>query len=166
MTPMPSAASVADLGRRARGAARGAARSVTHPRRGARRTVLHTIAQLPHYARLLAGLMTDRRVSALDKTLVGLALAYLLLPLDFIPDAIPFLGQVDDVFLVMTALQRLVDHAGRTVLRDHWTGARADLRALDIAAVVSAAAFFLPGRTKRSLGGLLARGARSVRGRR
>ena len=156
---MPSAASVADLGRRA-------VKNVTHPRRGARRTVLHTIALLPHYARLLAGLMTDRRVAVLDKALVGLALAYLLLPLDFIPDAIPFLGQVDDVFLVMTALQRLVDHAGRTVLRDHWSGSRADLRRLDIAAVVSAAAFFLPGRTKRSLGGLLARGARSVRGRR
>jgi uncharacterized membrane protein YkvA (DUF1232 family) len=145
---MPSAASVAGLGRRAM-------KSVSSPRRGARRTVLHTIAQLPHYARLLAGLMTDRRVSALDKTLVGLALAYLLLPLDFIPDAIPFLGQVDDVFLVMTALQRLVDHAGRGVLRDHWSGPRADLRRLDIAAVVSAAAFFLPGRTKRSLASLV-----------
>jgi uncharacterized membrane protein YkvA (DUF1232 family) len=107
--------------------------------------------------------MTDRRVSALDKALVGMALAYMLLPLDFIPDAIPFLGQVDDVFLLMTALQRLVDRSGRSVLRDHWTGSRADLRKLDIAAVVSAAAFFLPGRMKRNLAGLVAAG---VRGRR
>lgn len=135
-----------------RGAA--AARDLA-PRRGARRTVVGVIAQLPHYARLLAGLMTDRRVSTLDKAFVAAALAYLILPLDFIPDAIPFLGQVDDVFLVMTALQRLVDRAGRRILRDHWTGTRADLAGLDIGAAVSAAAFFLPGRMKRSLTSLL-----------
>jgi uncharacterized membrane protein YkvA (DUF1232 family) len=152
VNPPSSVASVADRGRRA---ATRVARRAAGPRRGARRTVLHTLAQLPHYARLLAGLMTDRRVSRLDRALVGIALAYLLLPLDFIPDALPFLGQVDDVFLVMTALQRLVDHAGRAVLRDHWTGSRADLRRLDVAAVVSAAAFFLPGRMKRNLRGLL-----------
>jgi uncharacterized membrane protein YkvA (DUF1232 family) len=147
-------ASPLDAARKAGGRARARVRGAM-PRRGARRTVMGVIGQLPHYARLLAGLMMDRRVSRLDKALVAAALAYLLLPLDFIPDAIPFLGQVDDVFLVMTALQRLVDHAGRRVLRDHWTGSRADLAALDIAAVVSAAAFFLPGRMKRNLTSLL-----------
>ncbi len=149
MNPLPSAKTVRQAGRRT-------AERVLRPRRGARRTVLGVIGQLPHYARLLAGLMTDRRVSAIDKTLVGLALAYLLLPLDFVPDFIPFLGQVDDVLLLMTALQRLVDRSGRAVLRAHWTGSRADLRQLDIPAVVSAAAFFLPGRMKRNLRGLLA----------
>lgn len=150
MTPALSLEAARKAGSRARARVRGAM-----PRRGARRTVTGVIAQLPHYARLLAGLMMDRRVSGLDKALVAAALAYLLLPLDFIPDAIPFLGQVDDVFLVMTALQRLVDHAGRRILRDHWTGSRADLARLDIAAVVSAAAFFLPGRMKRNLTSLL-----------
>lgn len=147
--PLPAA------GRVARDAGRRASAGIARPRRGARRTVGGVIRQLPHYARLLAGLMTDPRVSKIDRTLVGLALAYLILPLDFIPDAIPFLGQVDDVFLLMTALQRLVDNAGRQVLRRHWTGSRADLRALDIAAVVSAAAFFLPGRMRKNLKGLL-----------
>jgi len=147
-------ASPLEAARRAGGRVRARARDAM-PRRGAKRTVMGVIGQLPHYARLLAGLMMDRRVSRLDKALVAAALAYLLLPLDFIPDAIPFLGQVDDVFLVMTALQRLVDRAGRRILRDHWTGSRADLAALDIAAVVSAAAFFLPGRMKRNLKSLL-----------
>lgn len=150
MTPASPLAAARKLGGRTRTRARGVA-----PRRGARRTVLGVITQLPRYARLLAGLMTDRRVSGVDKALVGMALAYLLLPLDFIPDVIPFLGQVDDVFLVMTALERLVARAGRRVLRDHWTGSRAELARLDIAGVVSAAAFFLPGRMKRSLRGLL-----------
>ena len=156
MTPASPLEAARKAGGRARARVRGAVplRSAT-PRRGARRTILGVIGQLPQFARLLAGLLTDPRVSRLDKTLVGLALAYLLLPLDLIPDAIPFLGQVDDVFLVMTALQRLVDRAGRRVLRDHWTGSRADLARLDIAAVVSAAAFFLPGRMKRNLRSLL-----------
>lgn len=156
MTPASPLEAARRAGGRARARVRGVLpRSGAAPRRGARRTVLGVIGQLPQYARLLAGLLTDRRVSRLDKTLVGLALAYLLLPLDFIPDAIPFLGQVDDVFLVMTALQRLVNRAGRRVLRDHWTGSRADLARLDIPAVVSAAAFFLPGRMKRNLRSLL-----------
>ena len=152
MSPLPSAASVRDLGRDLGRRAKG---RVLGPRRGARRTVAGVIGQLPHYARLLAGLMGDRRVSALDKVLVGAALAYMLLPADFIPDFIPFMGQVDDVFLLMTALQRLVDRAGRSVLREHWTGPTRELRRLDIPAVVSAAAFFLPRRMKRNLRGLL-----------
>lgn len=152
MSHHPSVESMRDLGKRVR-------KRVVAPRRGARRTIGHVIGLLPHYARLLAGLMTDHRVSTLDRLLVGAALAYLLLPLDFIADYIPFLGQVDDVFLLMTALQRLTAHAGRRVLRDHWTGSARDLRHLDIPAVVNAAAFFLPGRMRRSLLGLLRPGA-------
>lgn len=127
------------------------------PRRGAKRKVSEILSQLPHYGRLLAGLLTDRRVPALDKALVGMALAYLLLPLDFIPDYIPFLGQVDDVYLIMVTLKRLVAHAGPRVLADHWTGDMRELRRLDIAGVVQAAAFFLPGRMRRNLRGLLRR---------
>ena len=155
MTPASPLAAARKAGGRARARVRDAIPGDLAPRRGARRTVLGVIGQLPQYARLLAGLMTDARVSKLDRALVGVALAYLLLPLDLIPDAIPFLGQVDDVFLVMTALQRLVDRAGRRVLRDHWTGTRGELARLDIAGAVSAAAFFLPGRMKRNLRGLL-----------
>lgn len=114
------------------------------PRRGAKRTLLGTIRQIPNYLRLLAGLLTDRRVSALDKVLVGAAIAYVLSPFDLIPDVVPFLGQVDDVFLVTTAVQRLITHAGRRVLLDHWTGDRAELSDLNVERVVGAAAFFLP----------------------
>lgn len=149
MTPISAADYTLRLRRRR-------ARSVAAaPRSGARRAVTDVIRQLPHYVRLLAGLMTDARVSRVDKVLVGVALAYVLLPLDFIPDFIPFLGQVDDVFLLMTALQRLAGRAGRRVLRAHWTGEPGELRRLDIAGVVRAAAFFLPGRLQRNLRGLL-----------
>ena len=45
------------------------------PRRGARRTVMYYIRQLPQYLRLLGGLLTDRRVALVDKLLVIGAIA-------------------------------------------------------------------------------------------
>src|SRR5437763_11348206 len=62
-----------------RGASATAARTrgAASPRTGARRTVMYYIKQLPNYLRLLGGLLTDRRVSALDKLLVAGAIAYI-----------------------------------------------------------------------------------------
>ncbi len=121
------------------------------PRRGAKRTVLDTIKQIPNYLRLLGGLVTDRRVSAVDKALVVAAIAYVLAPIDLIPDFIPFIGEVDDVFLLVTALQRLISNAGRSVVLDHWAGDSVELSDLNLRAVLSAASFFLPMRLRRRL---------------
>ena len=121
------------------------------PRAGAKRTVIHYIRQLPHYLRLLFGLITDSRVAAVDKLLVVGAIAYIVTPIDFIPDFIPFLGEVDDVYLLVMALQRLITNAGRTVLLDHWGGEVADLADLRLRQVLAAAAFFLPRRIRRRL---------------
>src|SRR5678815_1552448 len=92
---------------------------------------MYYIKQLPAYLRLLGGLLTDRRVASIDKLLVAGAIVYIAMPIDFIPDFIPFLGEVDDVFLLVIALQRLVANAGRPVLLSHWTGAMDDLADLN-----------------------------------
>lgn len=114
------------------------------PRTGAKHTVVEYIMQLPRYLRLLGGLLVDPRVGIVDKLLVGAAIAYILNPFDFIVDAVPFLGQVDDVYLLGVALQRLVANAGKRVLLSHWSGSPQDLSPSSLQAVVSAAAFFLP----------------------
>ena len=101
--------------------------------------------------RLLGGLMADKRVSNTDKLLVGGAIAYILLPMDFIPDYIPFLGEIDDLFVLVLALQRLIGNAPRSVLEDHWMGDPAQLRSMDLERVLVAAAFFLPRRVRRRL---------------
>ena len=124
------------------------------PRAGAKKTMMHYIRQLPNYLRLLVGLMTDRRVSGTDKLLVAGALAYIVMPFDFIPDFIPFLGEVDDVYLLVLALQRLIGNAGRATLLAHWSGAAEDLADMNLRAVFSAAAFFLPARIRRRLRGM------------
>jgi uncharacterized membrane protein YkvA (DUF1232 family) len=126
-------------------------REAVSPRTGAKRTVMYYIKQLPAYLRLLGGLLTDRRVSGMDKLLVAGAIAYIAMPIDLIPDFIPFMGEVDDVFLLVIALQRLVANAGRPVLLSHWTGALEDLADLNLKEALAAAAFFLPRNIRRKL---------------
>ncbi|MDB4891013.1 MAG: hypothetical protein JWL61_2868 [Gemmatimonadetes bacterium] len=121
------------------------------PRTGAKRTVVYYMKQLPAYVRLLGGLISDKRVSTTDKLLVAGAIAYIVMPLDIIPDFIPFLGEVDDVFILVLALQRLVSNAGRNVLAAHWTGAMEDLADLNLREALAAAAFFLPKRIRKRL---------------
>ena len=121
------------------------------PRTGAKRTVLRAIRQIPSYIRLLFGLMRDGRVSRMDRLMVLGAIAYMISPLDFIPDFIPFFGEVDDVFFVMLAVQRLMDGAGKRVLLDHWRGSIDDLSELSVARIVGAAGFFLPINLRRRL---------------
>jgi uncharacterized membrane protein YkvA (DUF1232 family) len=148
------------IGAQTRRLAKGAAemlRPVVRPRTGAKHAVAHYIGQLPKYLRLLAGLLTDRRVSTVDKLLVGAAIAYIVAPIDFLPDFVPFLGQVDDVYLLVLALQRLMRNAGRRVVLEHWAGEASDLAAINLQRVLSAAAFFLPTRVTRRLRGVARR---------
>lgn len=121
------------------------------PRTGAKRTVLGYIAELPRFLKLLWGLMVDGRVSVVDKLLVAGAIAYIVTPIDLIPDFIPFLGEVDDVYILVLAVRRLMQNAGRAVLMSHWTGDPADLRDLSLRKALLAAAFFLPRRIRKRL---------------
>ena len=127
-------------------------------RADAKRTLLDTIRQIPAYLRLLGGLLLDRRVSALDKALVAGAIAYVVSPIDLIPDFIPFLGEVDDVFVLMASLDRLVTHAGQDVLVDHWRGDPRELDVLNVKEVISAATLFLPRGVTSKLTALVRRG--------
>lgn len=133
------------------GRSRPRGRSGPAPRTGAKRTLLSTITQLPSYLRLMGGLLTDPRVAVLDKVLLGVAIAYVVTPIDLIPDFIPFIGQVDDVFIVVLALKRLIGNAGMHVIRDHWDGPIEDLHPTVLQEVLLAAAFFLPRRIRRRL---------------
>jgi uncharacterized membrane protein YkvA (DUF1232 family) len=147
-TPPESGGGASAEGRRRR---RGAGAEAGAPRAAAKRTLIDTIRQIPNYLRLLGGLLVDRRVSGVDKLMVAGAIAYILLPLDFIPDFIPFLGEVDDVFLLVTALQRLIFNAGRRVVADHWRGDVTEISPSNLRAVLIAASFFLPRRLRRRI---------------
>lgn len=146
-----AAARSSRAGTRTGGESDGAPPIGSAPRTGAKRTVVSALKELPNFLRLLGGLLTDRRVSNTDKLLVAGAVAYVLMPMDFIPDFVPFIGEVDDLFVLVLALQRLIANAGRAVVLDHWMGDPRQLRSLDLERILVAAAFFLPRRVRRRL---------------
>src|SRR5690349_24976603 len=75
---------------------------------------------IPNLLLLSARLMVDPRVPAKERLLVAGALVYAFMPLDFIPDMLPFIGQVDDAYLIALTLLRLTTVTGPRVLRQHW----------------------------------------------
>src|SRR5258708_34188687 len=66
--------------------------------------------------------MVDKRVVRTERALLAGAVIYAIIPFDFIPDMIPFVGQVDDLFLISLTLLRLIDRTDDTVVREHWRG--------------------------------------------
>jgi uncharacterized membrane protein YkvA (DUF1232 family) len=61
----------------------------------------------------------DKRTPLVAKILPFLALAYVLFPLDILPDFIPIIGQIDDLTVVLyilsTALNKVPDEVFRSV---------------------------------------------------
>ncbi len=58
--------------------------------------------------RLVWLLMQDGRVPLLAKSVVPLSLLYLISPIDFIPDVLLGLGQVDDIGIIMLGMALFV----------------------------------------------------------
>jgi uncharacterized membrane protein YkvA (DUF1232 family) len=77
------------------------------------------IWKLPMYARVIWGLVRDPRTPLPLKALLGAALAYLVMPLDLIPDAIPILGQADDLTVLLLVLDLFIANAPVEVRREH-----------------------------------------------
>lgn len=77
---------------------------------------------LPNMVKLLANLLKDARVPTAEKALFLAAIVYVISPLDFIPDIFPFIGQVDDIYVVSLTLLRLVNRSDESVVRQHWRG--------------------------------------------
>ena len=55
---------------------------------------------LKHEIKVYQLVLRDSRTPKLAKVFLGLAIGYLLLPFDIIPDFIPVIGQLDDVIIV------------------------------------------------------------------
>jgi len=77
---------------------------------------------IPDLVALCRGLMGAPRVPFGSKVLVGAALAWVLSPIDLVPEFIPVLGPLDDVIVVGLVLRHLVKRAGPDVVQAHWRG--------------------------------------------
>ncbi len=104
---------------------------------------------LPNMFTLLGRLIRDSRVPLAEKALFAAAIVYVIMPLDFIPDFIPFVGQIDDVYLVALTFLRLINRTDESIIREHWTGG-GDIVAL-ANSIAGLAPKFLPKRVSRVL---------------
>jgi uncharacterized membrane protein YkvA (DUF1232 family) len=82
---------------------------------------------LPDLLRLVRRLAADRALPRGVRIRVWLLLAYLLSPVDLVPDVIPVLGYADDVVVVALALRAVVRRAGPEALVRSWPGDDAGL---------------------------------------
>ena len=77
---------------------------------------------IPNFLKLLGRLLSDGRVPMAEKALFAGAIIYVIMPLDFIPDVLPFVGQVDDVYLVALTLLRLINRTDESIVKENWSG--------------------------------------------
>jgi uncharacterized membrane protein YkvA (DUF1232 family) len=104
---------------------------------------------LPNMVVLSGKLMIDSRVPRTERALFAGAVIYAIIPFDFIADMIPFIGQIDDLFLVALTLLRLIDRTDDVVVREHWRGGGDIVQLAESAATL--APMLMPKRVARVL---------------
>jgi uncharacterized membrane protein YkvA (DUF1232 family) len=84
---------------------------------------------VPDLFLLITRLMLDPRIDGKHKVYMGAALAYVISPIDFL-SARRFgpLGYLDDLVVVVAALNMLFNEVDREIILEHWSG-KADLLA-------------------------------------
>lgn len=118
-------------------------------RREARGRISNFLMFLPNMVKLLGRLLKDARVPTAEKALFVAAIVYVISPIDFIPDIFPFIGQVDDLYVVALTLLRLVNRTDEKVVRQHWSGGGDIVSLAD--SIASIAPMLLPKRISRVL---------------
>ena len=71
---------------------------------------------------MLFRLMLDRRVPVRLKLIPIGALIYLVLPHDLVPDIIPALGRIDDIFVILFSILLFLSLAPRDVVSENIRG--------------------------------------------
>ena len=89
------------------------------------------VLRLPTYARIVWGLIRDPRTPIGLKALLAAALAYVVMPVDLIPDIIPIIGQADDLTVLLLVLDLFIQNAPPEVRAEHSARARNGTADLD-----------------------------------
>jgi uncharacterized membrane protein YkvA (DUF1232 family) len=94
-----------------------------------RRTDARALAGfVPDCAVMIRRLLADPATSRGQRLAMLALVAYLLTPIDVVPDFIPLAGQLDDAILVGLALGWLLRTHGEDAIRDAWPGPESSLR--------------------------------------
>lgn len=93
-------------------------------------TLTEALRLIPDVVRLVRRLAADRTIPRGVRVWLVVLLAYLVSPIDLIPDVIPVLGYADDAIIVAVVLRFVTRHAGTDALERHWPGTPQGLRAI------------------------------------
>jgi uncharacterized membrane protein YkvA (DUF1232 family) len=77
------------------------------------------LADLIRQARLAWRLLLDPRVPLWTKTVVPASLVYLILPVDFVPDFLLGLGQLDDLAVIILGAKLFIELCPPEIVREH-----------------------------------------------
>ncbi len=105
---------------------------------------------LPHLVLLLFRLLKDPVVPMRRKIVAGTVAAYVVSPIDLVPDSLPVLGSVDDLLLVALAIDHLIKGLPPDTVDRHWPGSE-DAFEL-VSGLVSWGAELVPAPVRRFVG--------------
>jgi uncharacterized membrane protein YkvA (DUF1232 family) len=85
---------------------------------------------LPDLLRLLKRLAADSSLPRGVRVRLWALLAYLIIPIDLVPDFVPVIGYADDAIIVAIALRSVIRRSGPEAIRRHWPGTTDGLAAV------------------------------------
>ena len=84
--------------------------------------LVELVSVVPDVLRFVRDLLTDRAVPRRARLALVVLLAWLVSPIDLIPEFIPVLGPLDDVVVAVLVLRYVRRTIGIDGLRAHWRG--------------------------------------------
>lgn len=75
---------------------------------------------IPDITALLCRLYRDKRVSIGVKIKAAAVIAYIVSPIDILPDFIPFIGQVDDVAIAFFGINAIFNEVPENIILENW----------------------------------------------
>jgi uncharacterized membrane protein YkvA (DUF1232 family) len=92
---------------------------------------LPVASRVPDYARLIAALVLDERTPNDRKVLLGAAAGYVVVGRDLVPDSLPILGGLDDIVVVVLAVDLFLEGVPPELLQEKLDDLGIDRAAFD-----------------------------------
>jgi uncharacterized membrane protein YkvA (DUF1232 family) len=77
---------------------------------------------IPNLVILVGKLAMDKRVPWETKTTLLAGAAYIVSPIDLVPDVIPGLGQAEDLVVALLLLDGILNEIHPEIVQEHWNG--------------------------------------------
>ena len=96
--------------------------SVPAPPRTFGEIALEAALLIPNVLKLFGRILSDERVSVRRKVLLAAVMAYVVSPVDLIPDFLLGIGHLDDIVLLSVALDHLMRGIDEEIVLEYWDG--------------------------------------------